>query len=528
METKRAKVEEMADRAAAGRTGGKRSDAESHAFEAPPGQQPERQSGEAFSGEQAAAQGGDVPVGETSDRVQTTDDAKRASQRWSERLGRVMPWGSSTCSKAPQFAPEEPAVIVRGDGCRVWDADGNEFIDFRNGLGPVTLGYRFPAVDEAIREQLASGIVFGHPHPLECEVAEMLCELIPCAEQARFLKTGGEAIAAAIRLARHYTGRDHIIQIGYNGWLNSLATGGAQLPGRSAASVPGVPQAVSSLHHAAGWNDLPGVERLFDEHEGQVAAVVVAADYAAMADGRTFYPALRALTQKHGALLIFDEIVTGFRIAIGGVQEYFGTVPDLAVFSKGVANGMPLSVYAGRKEVMACCDRGGAVISSTFGGETLSLAAAKACIATYTRHDVVGRLWTQGEIMWSGLNRLFAQYDIPLEVRGFWPCPAFAVRADGGDAGRKEDGGRPIAAGSETSSGNGAARERDGGGRDGMASRAASEGLRERFFRLAYKHGVSLYTISYVNYSHGAHDIEEALTRLERACDELKRGRERA
>src|SRR5690349_7156651 len=124
---------------------------------------------------------------------------KTDSEQWTERLQRVMPWGSSTCSKAPRYAPEEPGVIVRGKGCRVWDTDEREFIDFRYGLGPVTLGYGFPAVDAAIREQLENGIVFGHPHPLEAEVAEMLCESIPCAKQVRFLKTGGETIAACIR-----------------------------------------------------------------------------------------------------------------------------------------------------------------------------------------------------------------------------------------------------------------------------------------------------------------------------------------
>jgi glutamate-1-semialdehyde 2,1-aminomutase len=403
------------------------------------------------------------------------------SQAWVERSRAVMPWGSSTCSKAPGLLPEEPGVIVKGAGCRVWDADGREFIDFRNGLGPVTLGYQFPAVDEAIRKQLESGIVFGHPHPLECEVAELVCELVPCAEQARFLKTGGEAIAAAIRLARHYTGRDHIIQIGYNGWLNSLAAGGAALPGRQAASVPGVPQSVSALHHPAAWNDLRGLERLFDEYDGQVAALIVAADYAGMEEGHTFYPAIRALTRKHGSVLIFDEIVTGFRIAVGGVQEYFGVVPDLAVFSKGIANGMPLSVYAGSKEIMKACDVGGAIITSTFGGEALSLAAAKACIATYRNHDVVGHLWKQGERMWSALNRLFAAYGIPLEVRGFRPCPSL-VQLPGADGGWKE-----------------------------------------RFFRLAYRYGVSLYHVSYVNFSHSESDIDEALSRLEFACEQLGR-----
>lgn len=402
-----------------------------------------------------------------------------ASQRWTERLKQAIPGGTSTSSKAPLYAPEEPGVIVRGKGCRVWDADGTEYIDFRNGLGPVTLGYGFPAVDEAIRKQLDNGIIYGHPHTLECEVAEMFCELIPCAEQARFLKTGGEAISAAIKLARAYTGRDHIVQIGYNGWLNSNAVGGATLPGLTTQILPGVPLAVSGLHHAFGWNDTSALERTLDEFSGQIAAIVVAADYGTMEAGSTFYPAVRALADKHGSLLIFDEIVTGFRIAIGGAQQYFGVIPDLAVFSKGIANGMPLSVYAGRKEVMSYCAPDKAVISSTFGGETLSLAAAKACMDTYRRHDVTGFLWKQGEAVWGGLNRIFERKGVPVKIRGFWPCPTF-------------------------------------GAIDGKSNGEVLPLL----FRLAYKHGVSLYNVSYVNYSHRDEDIAEALGRLESACDD--------
>lgn len=408
------------------------------------------------------------------------DKSLSISQQWTERLRLSIPWGSSTSSKSPLYAPEEPGVIVRGKGCRVWDADGREFIDFRNGLGPITLGYGFPAVDAAIRNQLDFGIVYGHPHPLECEVAELFCEIVRCAEQARFLKTGGEAIAAAIRIARTYTARDHIVQIGYNGWLNSLAIGGSALPGREATTLPGVPAAISELHHACEWNDIANLERLFAEYDGRIAAILIAAQYAGISQGETFYPAVKALARKHGALLIFDEIVTGFRIALGGVQEYFGVIPDLAIFSKGIANGMPLSVYAGRKELMDCVGPGKTTISSTFGGETLSLAAAKACMDTYRSHDVVGFLWKQGESMWKGLERLFIQYGVPLTLRGFWPCPAFAVS-------------------------------------DGATRRDHAEAL-PRFMRLAYKHGVSLYNVSYVNFSHTNEDVSEALARLERAC----------
>lgn len=405
-----------------------------------------------------------------------------ASWEIAEKMERVIPWGSSTCSKKAKLCPEEPGVIVRGKGCRVWDADGREFIDFRNGLGPITLGYGFPQVDSAIRTQLESGIVFGHPHPLEGEVAEKLIARIPCADQARFLKTGGEALAACIRLARHFTGRDHIVQIGYNGWLNSVASGARVLPGSDSpvnVPPPGVPQSLSDLHHSCPWNNLDALDALLTAHNGAVAAIVVAADYATMAAGREFYPALRTRADKSGALLIFDEIVTGFRIAVGGAQEYFGVTPDLAVFSKGIANGMPLSAYVGRRDVMSALDK--VIVSSTFGGETLSLAAARAVMRIYSEQDVISHLWRQGQTLWEGLNALFRSHEIPAEARGFWPCPAL------------------------------------------IFSGLDKADTRERFLRAAYRNGISLYDVSYVNLSHSDSDIAEALERLEAACQETAR-----
>lgn len=393
---------------------------------------------------------------------------------WTKRLNAVIPWGTSTCSKAPLYVPEEPSVIVRGRGCRVWDSEGREFIDYRNGLGPVTLGYGFPPVNAAITEQLEQGIVFGHPHSIECRVAEIFSQIVPCAGRVRFLKTGGEAVAACIRLARHHTGRDHVIQIGYNGWLNSLAGGARVLPNQTGSAVPaGVPAALSQFHHACPWNEEQGLERLFAEWPGQIAAVVVAADYARMAEGTTFYPFLRNLADRHGTLLIFDEIVTGFRVAMAGVQDYFTVQPDLAVFAKGVANGMPLSVYCGRSEIMDQLDK--VIVSSTYGGEALSLAAAWATIQTYTENDVVGHLWRMGERLGQGLKRLFQDQKVPISVQGFWPC--FVLSGD--------------------------------------------PEVLSRFFRSAYGQGVSLYNVIYTNFSHTEADIEETLERLQRALGEM-------
>ncbi len=302
--------------------------------------------------------------------------------------------------------------------------------------------------------------------------------MIPCAERARFLKTGGEAVAACIKLARYHTGRDHVVQIGYNGWLNSLASRARIDPRSSTVSTPpGVPAALSALHHAVNWNDLETLEKLFSGIGKQVAALVVAADYATMKEGTTFYPFLRELANKYGTVLVFDEIVTGFRIALGGVQEYFGVTPDLAVFAKGIANGMPLSVYCGKAEIMDKLDR--ATVSSTYGGEALSLAAAKATLSTYQTEHVIDHIWQKAESAWSGFNRLFTHYGIPGKLVGLPPCIAivFDERAPGD--------------------------------------------LPERFYRSAYRHGISLYNIPYVTFSHQDVDIAETLKRLELAIREI-------
>lgn len=396
---------------------------------------------------------------------------------WNERLKKTMPHGSSTTSKNPRFLPEEPEIIVRGKGCRVWDQQGREFIDFRNSLGPVSLGYCYPAVDEAIRAQLENGIIFGHPTALECEVSELMCDVIPCAEQAKFLKTGGEACAATIRIARAYTGKEHIIQIGYNGWLNSLASGSKIGPRTTARKVPGVPDSIASMYHAAGWNDTEAIDSYFEEFSGNIAAVIVSADYVRFEEGATFYPYLREITKKNDSLLIYDEIVTGFRVALGGVQEYFGVKSDMCVFAKAIANGMPLSVYAGSREVMKTCEMPGFSISSTYGGETLSLAACKATVKTFRDCNVIGHIRTQGDYLWGNLNEMFKSEGIPVSIKGISACPSFTSTC----------------------------------------------GFVERFMRASYAAGVSLYNVSYVNFSHKREDCDEALSRFASAIEALKK-----
>lgn len=384
--------------------------------------------------------------------------------------------GSSTSSKVPLFENSEPALIVKGKGCKVWDFDGNEYIDFRNALGPVTLGYAIPEINRAIVEQLNNGIIFGHPHPLEGQIAKLLVELIPCAERVRFLKTGGEALAACIKIARNATERNKILHCGYNGWLNSLSGAGSGFrPAAIAASKPGngVPQALQALHRSLPWDKIEAWKEVFIREGEDIAAVVIASDYAEMEKGKEFLPALRKLTEKYDSLMIMDEIVTGFRLALGGAHQYFNFMPDMAVFGKGMANGMPISAYLGRADLIDSAKEIG--ISTTFGGETLSLAAAKAAITFYLENEVIDHLWEIGKLFQSGVNAMFKKHKVKAVFKGFPVCPLF----DFEDSNLKRD-----------------------------------------FLKECYKNGVSLYDVSYVNYSHKENDIQETLKRMEKALQE--------
>ncbi len=394
---------------------------------------------------------------------QTCAGNRSVQQSWAlrNRALALIPKGTSTNSKAPLPGLEgvEPCFVVRGQGCRVWDLDGNEYIDYRNALGPVTLGYAYGPVVEAVRRQLDQGVVFGYPHPLEVEVAETLREIIPCCENVRFLKTGGEAMAAAIKTARAHTGRDVVARCGYHGWLQNTAE-------------PGVPATVDALLPAFAWDDVAGLEALLQDHAGRVAAVSVAGSYPHLTPDSTFLRECRRLADAHEALLIFDEIVTGFRVALGGVQEYYQVTPDLAVFSKGMANGMPISVLAGRKRVMRSLEQ--TTVSSTFGGDALALAGAQATITVYREQDVVGHLWQMGRRLVDGVNAIFRDAGVPGEMRGCPTCPQLAF--DSGDASRDQS-------------------------------------LRLDLLKGLFRRGVSIYNVSYVNFSHRSADVDETLNR---------------
>jgi glutamate-1-semialdehyde 2,1-aminomutase len=319
----------------------------------------------------------------------------KKSEAYLERAERTIPLGSQTFSKSRTQFPYgvSPYFITHAMGSRVWDLDGNEYIDFINSLASITLGYQDPDVTQAVREQLERGVIFSLPHTLEAEVAELICEMVPCAEMVRFGKNGSDATAGAVRLARAYTSRDRVAVCGYHGWQDWYIG--------STARHRGVPEATRELTHSFGYNDLESLRALLQRHPGEFAAVVLEPmNTTEPAPG--FLQGVQAVAREHGALLVFDETITGFRFAKGGAQEYFGVIPDLATFGKGLANGYPLSAVAGKREIMKLMEE--IFFSFTFGGETLSLAAARATLLKLKSQNVIETMHQRGAKLLAGVR----------------------------------------------------------------------------------------------------------------------------
>jgi len=326
----------------------------------------------------------------------------------SKQLGRraedLIPAGCHTYSKGRDQFPElAPDVLVRGEGCRTWDADGNEYIDWGMGLRSVILGHAYEPVLAAVRQHLKLGANFTRPAPIEADVAEKLIELIPCGEMVKFAKNGSDVTTAALRLARACTGRDHIAFcadhpfFSVDDWFIGTTPPSA-----------GIPQSHYALSHRFAYNDLPSLQRIFDEHAEQVAAVIME-PVTDVEPAAGFLEGVRKLTTRQGAVLIFDEMISGFHWHLKGAQHYFGVTPDLATFGKALGNGFSISALLGRREIM---DRGGLrhkhkrcfLLSTTHGAETHALAACLATLRELEEKNVVEHLWKIGRLLMSGLR----------------------------------------------------------------------------------------------------------------------------
>jgi glutamate-1-semialdehyde 2,1-aminomutase len=345
--------------------------------------------------------------------------ATRALQR---RAHDLIPGGAHTYAKGDDQYPESaPPFIARGEGSHVWDLDGNEYIEYGMGLRSVALGHAFPRVIEAVRRELSHGSNFTRPSPREVEAAETFLGCVSSAEMVKFAKNGSDATTAAVKLARAYTGRDLVAicdQAFYS--TDDWFIGSTAMPG-------GIPQAIRDLTVKFRFNDVTSLQNMFVAHPGRIACVVLEAE-TSIAPNPGFLTEVRAVCDRYGALMVLDEMITGFRWDVGGAQRVYDVVPDLSTFGKAIANGFPVAALAGKRGIM---ERGGLkqakervfLLSTTHGAETHSLVAAMATMSVYKDEPVIETLYRRGERLKQGVENATRRHGVQdyLHVLGR-PC----------------------------------------------------------------------------------------------------------
>jgi len=308
--------------------------------------------------------------------------------------------GTMTLSKMPDRYVDGvyPKYVVRGDGCRLYDSAGKEYIDYICGLGTNFLGYRNEAVDNAVIRLIAeTGNIFSLPHPDEVVLAERLRQVVQCCQKIKIFKTGSEAVSAAVKTARIVTGREKVLVCGYHGWHDWYTV--------STDKAAGIPGQLKGLVAKFKYNDVPDLERLLKR--GDVAAVIME-PVVYEEPRRGYLEAVSALAGKHGALLVFDEVVTGVRFGLGGAMRHYGVTPDLACYSKALGNGYPIAVLMGRDMAMAAFDRPDFFVSGTFGGDLVGIIAAMAVMDAIAADEAgtIGRIWKAGRDLAMGFNSI--------------------------------------------------------------------------------------------------------------------------
>ncbi len=342
---------------------------------------------------------------------------------WTERAASVLPAGG--------FGNFDPSIVIReGRGARVWDEDGNEYIDYLIGSGPMLLGHSHPEVVEAVQTQAAKGMTFFASNAAGIELAEVICDAVACAEQLRYVSTGSEADMYAIRLARAHTGRDKVLKFegGYHGMsaesLMSLAPKRLQNFPLAVPDSAGIPETVRDLMLIAPFNDADFVRGLLDEHAGEIAAIIVEPLQRLIPPAPGFLQALREETDKRGIVLIFDEVVTGFRLAYGGAQEHYSVVPDLCTLGKVIGGGLPLAAIAGKAEIMAHFDQAKAGDAGftyqvgTLSGNPLAAVAGLKTLEILRRDGAYEKLRENGQTVIAALETHLNEAGIPHQIVG--------------------------------------------------------------------------------------------------------------
>jgi len=349
-----------------------------------------------------------------------------------------------------------PKFVHSGKGARLYGLNGNEYLDFMCGLGPIILGYNHEPTNEAVRDQLSRGIIFSWPTLLESDAAELMREVIPCAEQIRFAKNGTDVDLAAVRIARAATGKEHIAKCGYHGWGDWHAV---------TMRPYGVPSVLKDFVHEFQYNDLKSLEELL--LRGTFAGVILEPQALTPPDPG-FLEGVRALCDKYSAVLIFDEVVTGFRWDLGGAQRLFNVTPDLACFGKAMANGLPISAICGKRALMQELNH--AFFSMTFGGECLSLAATVATIRELKTKDY-GHIWSLGNRLDVGIKAAAARHGLDANFAGSAPRHNLTFRETHKDPG----------------------------------------GMKDLFFQEMVKQGILFPNVVYINFAHTEQDIDRTV-----------------
>jgi len=351
------------------------------------------------------------------------------------RAQRVIPGGVNSPVRAFRAVGGEPFFVARGAGARLWDVDGRAYLDFVGSWGPLILGHAPPVVVEAVARAAADGTSFGAPTAAEVELAELVQEAYPSMELVRLVSSGTEATMSALRVARAATGRDLVVKFDgcYHGHVDSLLVRAGS--GATALGVPdsrGVPEAVARLTVTVPFNDLDAVRAVFDARGDQVAAVIVepvAGNMGVVPPAPGFLEGLRALCTRHGAVLVFDEVITGFRVAWGGAQARYGVTPDLTCLGKILGGGLPVGAYGGRRELMAqVAPLGGVYQAGTLAGNPLAVAAGLATLRALRAGDAYARLEALGARLEAGLRGAADKAGVPLAVNrvGSMLTPFFA------------------------------------------------------------------------------------------------------
>lgn len=346
------------------------------------------------------------------------------SEELFDRAVKVIPGGVNSPVRAYGAIGIAPRFIDRADGCYIYDVDGKEYVDYIDSWGPMILGHNFPEVKESVLKACEKGLSFGCATAIEVEMAEFICDHIPHVDMVRMVNSGTEAVMSAVRVARGFTGKNKIIKFAgcYHGHSDAmLVSAGSGVMTSGVPDSAGVPKGCTEDTMTAVYNDLDSVRALMEQADGQTAAVIVEAVGANMGvilPKKGFLEGLRKLCDEYGALLIFDEVITGFRLAFGGAAEYFGVTPDLVTYGKIIGAGMPVGAYGGRREIMELVSPVGKVYQAgTLSGNPIAMAAGLTQLKyLYEHQEIYKDLEEKGKRLYGGMEKILAEKNLPYHI----------------------------------------------------------------------------------------------------------------